>query len=183
MCHLKGLLLSVPLLAFLHVVAQAEARKVGPPRNQEGKMPMGGNKDRVRGLYEDGLNQRNWDLLRLLIADDYRGPRGEKGQAGFEQTLKPLIQGFPDIRWTVEELIEEGDKVVVKWSWLGTHTGAFLAFPASGKSIRNEAIAIYRFQDGKIAEAYMQSDRLGFLQQLGVVSRDVIPTGPPPQKP
>lgn len=182
MRHLKVLLLSIQVISCLLAFAQAEAPKVEHPPNREEKRPMGGNKDRVRGLYEDGLNKRDWDMLRLLIADDYLGPRGEKGHAGFERTLKPLIQGFPDIRWTIEELIEEGDRVVVKWSWQGKHTGTFLTFPASGKSIRNEAIAIYRFQDGKIAEATMQSDRLGFLQQLGVVSSDVIPTGPPPQK-
>lgn len=171
-------LLGVPLFANLYVFGQAPAHRIEPPQKQE-EGPMGGNKDRVRRLYEDGLNKRDWDLLRRLIADDYAGPRGEKGHAGFERTLRPLIDGFPDIRWTIEELIEEGDKVVVRWSWQGTHDGTFLAFPASGTRIRTEAIVIYRFRHGKLIEASMQSDRLGFLQQLGVVSRDVIPTGPP----
>jgi steroid delta-isomerase-like uncharacterized protein len=149
-------------------------------KKQETQMSMYRNQESVRRLYEDGLNKMDWEKLRLSISDEYIGPRGEKGYAGFEQTLKPLIQGFPDIRWTIEDLLEEGDKVVVRWSWQGTHTGTFLTFPPSGKSVRNEAIAIYRFRDGRIVEAVMQSDRLGFLQQIGVVARDVIPTGPAP---
>src|SRR5262245_17085086 len=132
------------------------------------------NKEIVRKLYEAGLNQQNFELLKEFIAEDYVGIRDEKGAAGFTETVQSLIRAFPDIQWTVEDLIEEGDKVVVRWSWQGTHQGTFRGFlPASQKKVTDHAIAIYQFRGSKIIKAWLQSDRLGFLQQIGVVPQDL----------
>ena len=133
------------------------------------------NKETVRRLYEECLNKKNYDLLETILDKDYVGPSGEKGIAGFEETLKPLIQAFPNIHWTIEDVVAEDDKVVIRWSWQGTNTGAFRNIPASGKIVTNNAINIYELKNGKIVKAWMQSDRLGFLLQLGVISSDVVP--------
>lgn len=132
------------------------------------------NKEVVRRLYEECLNKRQFEVLSELIAEEYTGIRGEKGPTGFEETVRSIIQGFPDIQWTVEDLIAEGDKVVVRWSWQGTHTGTFRGFlPATQQPVSDHAIAIYQFRDAKIVRAWIQSDRLGFLQQLGMIPEDL----------
>jgi predicted ester cyclase len=112
-------------------------------------------------------------LLKDIIADDYPGPNGLKGAAAFEAPIVSLIQAFPDIEWTIDALISEGDKVVVSSHWHGTHTGQFQHIKATGKSISNNGIVIYEFKDGKITGANVLTDRLGFLQQLDVLPQNI----------
>jgi len=132
------------------------------------------NKEIVRSLYEDGLNKRNYDLLDELIAENYSGIRGETGPSGFKTTTVSIIESFPDIQWNIEDLIAEKDKVVVRWSTKGTHQGTFRGiFPASGKQIEDRAIVIYQIKDYKIVNVWKQVDRLGFLQQIGVIPEDL----------
>jgi steroid delta-isomerase-like uncharacterized protein len=127
------------------------------------------NKEVVRRLYEQCLNQRNLQLLPDLVSDDFTGVQGKKGAAAFEETLVPLINAFPDIQYTIEDLVGEGDKVIVRWKWQGTHTGTYTGFAPTGKVVTNEGMGIFNFNDGKIASTTVQPDRLGFLQALGVL--------------
>jgi steroid delta-isomerase-like uncharacterized protein len=143
--------------------------------NMEDQMER--NKATVRKLYEEILNTGKLDGLNGIISEGYSGVRGEKGAAGFAETVNSIRLGFPDIKWTVEDLIADGSKVVVRWTWKGTNTGSFRGFPPSNKQVTDNAIAIYQFQDDKIIKAWIQSDRLGFLQQVGVIAADV--TNPP----
>jgi steroid delta-isomerase-like uncharacterized protein len=87
---------------------------------------------------------------------------------------QPVIEAFPDVHWNIEDMIAEGDKVVVRWQWTGTNKNPFQHFAATGKATTNTAIAIYEIRDGKIHHAWMQTDRLGFLHQLGVVDADIL---------
>lgn len=134
------------------------------------------NKETVRKLYEDCLNTGNLELLNQFISEDYVADiRGKKirGPSGFTETVREILHGFPDIRFTVEDLIAEGDMVVVKWTSQGTHTGSFMVFPASGKQVANHAVAIYQFRDNKIIQSSVYPDRLGVLQQIGLIPRDL----------
>ena len=130
------------------------------------------NKEIIRNLYEQSLNKRNMELLKNFISEDYIGIR-EKGVAGFKEPINPLIKAFPDVQWKLEELIGEGNKVVVKWKLQGTHQAPFTNFAATGKTVSNDAMAIYELKDGKIINVQVQTDRLGFLQQLEVVPLDL----------
>lgn len=132
-----------------------------------------GNKEVIRNLYEESLNKRNMALLRELISPDYVGVRGVKGAAGFEEPIVPLLKAFPDIQWNIETLVGEEDKVVVKWKWRGTHTAPFANFEASGKTISNEGVGIFELKNGKIIKSQVQTDRLGFLQELDVLPLDL----------
>lgn len=127
----------------------------------------------IRNLYEQVLNKRNLQQLQDIVSDDYVGVRGQKGAAGFQATIADLIKGFPDIQWHVEELVGEGDKVVIKWTVQGTHTGQFQQYPATGKTVSSGGIGIYELKNGKITGTQVQTDRLGFLQQLGVLPVDL----------
>jgi predicted ester cyclase len=92
-----------------------------------------------------------------------------------------VIAGFPDIKWTIEDIISEGDKVVVRWHWNGTNTAPFRGIPPSNKTVIDNANVIYQLKDGKIVNAWIQGDRLGVLTQIGLIPEGLIPS-PQPQK-
>ena len=76
---------------------------------------------------------------------------------------------FPGYQLTAEDMIAEGDKVVVRSTFHGTHKGDWMGIPPTGKQVTMPLILIYRIADGKIAEHWMQADTLGLLQQLGAM--------------
>jgi steroid delta-isomerase-like uncharacterized protein len=137
------------------------------------------NKRSVQKLYESCFNQGDLGLLDQLVAPDYVGPRGDKGPAGFRGIVVGLRTAFPDIHYTIDDLVAEGDRVAVRWHWTGTHKAPFRAFPATGKTFTNPGVGIFRFKDGQIVAAALETDRLGFLEQMGVVPQNVG-LGPPP---
>src|SRR5262249_59014748 len=83
------------------------------------------NKQAVRTLYEVCINQDQPARLAEVVSPDYVGPQGERGPQGYAATVAALRQGFPDIHFTVHDLVAEGDRVVVRWTWEGTHSGTF----------------------------------------------------------
>jgi steroid delta-isomerase-like uncharacterized protein len=86
-----------------------------------------------------------------------------------------LLHAFPNIRFTVDDVFGKGDRVAIRWTWRGTHENAFRNYAATHRPVETTAIAIYQLRDGKIVRTWLQSDRLGVLQQLGVVPREVSP--------
>jgi steroid delta-isomerase-like uncharacterized protein len=80
-----------------------------------------------------------------------------------------VFTAFPDIQYTLNDLLAEGDRVVARFTARGTQTGAFQGIPATGKAVTMSAIAIYRVAGGKVVEQWLEYDMLGVLQQLGVV--------------
>lgn len=140
------------------------------------------NKETIRRLYEDLLNHGELELLDQVIADDYIGIYGQKGPQAFAETIRGLRQGFPDIQWTIEDLVAEGDRVAARWTWQATHQNAFRGFPASQQRVTDKAIAIYQFKNNKIIHAWIETDRLGVLQQIGAVPEDLGSLSPSPTK-
>lgn len=131
------------------------------------------NKRNVEKLFDTCFNQGDLGLLDRLVAPEYVGPRGDKGPAGFRGIVVGLRTAFPDIHYTVDDVLAEGDRVAVRWHWTGTHKGQFRAFPATGKTFSNPGVGIFRFKDGKIVAGVMETDRLGFLEQMGAVPANV----------
>jgi steroid delta-isomerase-like uncharacterized protein len=140
------------------------------------------NRDSVRRLFEDGFNHQRVDVLRQLVADDFVDAAGARGPAAFEQVIARLRAAFPDIHYTVEDVVAEGDKVAVRWHWSGTHRGSFRGVAPTQRSITNKGSATFQLRDRRIVAAALDTDRLGFLQDLGVVpSNDALfPAGASP---
>lgn len=132
------------------------------------------NKSAIYELYEQGINGRNMSLLDDLIADDYPGLHGLHGVSAFKANLEPLIHAFPDIHYELTSVVAADDKVAVSWQWTGTSTNAFLHYPATGKKITNDGMAIFSFSNGRITGSTVQTDRLGFLLSMDVLSPDAI---------
>jgi steroid delta-isomerase-like uncharacterized protein len=91
------------------------------------------------------------------------------GTQGARADVIGFTTGFPDLRVTPDQLLTEGDRVVGRFTVTGTHTGEFMGIPPTGKGVSVTAIQVFRIANGKIQEAWLQIDRLGMLQQLGVI--------------
>jgi steroid delta-isomerase-like uncharacterized protein len=131
------------------------------------------NKATVRNIFEQAFNKRKTELLKNLIDDAYEGPRGGKGYEGFLNPVQALLVAFPDIEWKIEELIGEGDIVMLRFTWKGTHKGQFTKYPATGKPVNSDGMGVYHFKNGKVISSTVSTDRLGFWQQIGVVTTDL----------
>ena len=94
---------------------------------------------------------------------------------GFTRDLALLRQAFPDARFTIEDILAEGDKLADRYTISGTHARPFLGIPATGRQIHLAGISIVRISGGKIAERWAVTDQLGLLRQLGA-----LPASPPP---
>ena len=94
-------------------------------------------------------------------------PDPVSGPAGYLEIIHMMRAGFPDIQWTLEETIAEGDNIVARYTMRGTHRGAFMGIPPTNKKIAVQALNIYRFSNGQIREELGQPDLLGLLQQIG----------------
>jgi steroid delta-isomerase-like uncharacterized protein len=88
---------------------------------------------------------------------------------GFKQFGAVFRTAFPDGKLTIEDLIVEGDKVVSRVVYRGTHTGDMMGIPPTGKSVTVSAMIIDRFADGKIVESWRLFDQMAMMQQLGVI--------------
>lgn len=92
------------------------------------------------------------------------------GPQGWIQAIEMMRGGFPDIQWTLEELIVEGDRAAARYTVRGTHDGTFFGTPATGTHVAFEGMNFYAMADGKIVAERGQSDLLGLLQQIGAMS-------------
>jgi steroid delta-isomerase-like uncharacterized protein len=96
-------------------------------------------------------------------SEDIRGLRNVK------RSMSEYLNAFPDLHYTLDDMIVEGDKVVVRCTATGTHKGEFMGVPPTNRKVKVQAIAIDRVVGGKIVEEWGISDTLGLMQQLGVV--------------
>ncbi len=131
------------------------------------------NSNVVRRFIEEVLNQGKVDAAGQFFWEDMveqvpfpgQGP----GLEGLKDVLRGLRAAFPDMHWTVQEQIAEGDKVLSRFEWTGTHRGAFLGVPPTDRSVTVWGMVIDHFQGEKIKDTRLIMDTLGLLRQLGVV--------------
>ena len=131
------------------------------------------NKAAVRRLVREVVNGGDFGAFEQLVAPDFVAHSAPPGAPPTRETLRHLIEGFraafPDLETTEEDLVAEGDKVVVRLTYTGTHRGEFWGIPPTGKGFTITSVELYRIADGKVVESWVGSDRLGLLQQLGVI--------------
>jgi steroid delta-isomerase-like uncharacterized protein len=131
------------------------------------------NKSIAKRVIEEAWNQGNLDALNELVAPNYVGhdTLGPEihGLEGFKKRVHSLRTAFPDLHLTVEDMFADGDVVITRFNSRGTHKGNFQGAAPTGKHCHVSGITISRFSDGKLVEAWVQTDALGLMQQLGVV--------------
>ncbi|BCG04240.1 hypothetical protein PPGU19_088080 (plasmid) [Paraburkholderia sp. PGU19] len=127
----------------------------------------------VREFVEEVLNQGRIDAADRLVWDDMVEHVPFPGQGPGLQGLKDVLRGmraaFPDMHWHIEEQLTEGDRVLTRFEWTGTHRGEFLGVPATGQLVRVWGMVVDRIQDGRIKETRIIMDMLGLMIQLGAV--------------
>ena len=94
-----------------------------------------------------------------------------RGPGGYLAIIGMMRSGFPDIQWTLEEVIAEDERVAARFTMRGTHQGEFFGVPPTGKKIQVQAMNFYRLSNGQFVEETGQPDLLGLLQQIGAVPR------------
>ncbi|ATL46258.1 hypothetical protein COR50_03210 [Chitinophaga caeni] len=131
------------------------------------------NKEIIRELYEEILNKRAFDKLDQIISPGYAGIDQQKGAKAFKKPILPLIAAFPGLKWELDHIVAEGDQVVACWHVTGTQEGPLPGIAATGKTVNSFGMAIYKLEAGQIVASEVHTDRLDFLQQLGVLPADV----------
>ena len=134
---------------------------------------MDKNKAITGRFWEEVFNRRNLDVIPNLVTKDYvfHGSAGKevRGREGLKQFLRMFFNAFPDLRFDVEDIFAEGDKVVSRVTCRGTHKGALMGIPPTGKQIATTVICINRFVGERIAEDWELIDLFGMMVQLGVI--------------
>jgi predicted ester cyclase len=131
------------------------------------------NKEKARRFLKEGFSQGN---LQVLDADFVcYDPNSEAGEVRGAETMKQEIEWFrnavPDLTYTVEDQVAEGDKVVSRYTATGTHQGEFFGVAPTGKRIGMSGIQIDRFdENGKMVEEWPEYDLLGAMKQMGAVA-------------
>jgi steroid delta-isomerase-like uncharacterized protein len=127
------------------------------------------NKELVKRYFEL-MDEKDYALLELL-SEDYVAhfPFGDvKGREGIKQVVDAYLTAFPDISHFFSDFVANGDKVAMRYGARGTQEGVFGEFPPSGKKMEATAMIIVRIEDGKMAEAWLEQDYYGMMQQLGM---------------
>lgn len=138
----------------------------------------------IRRWLEEGWSQGHLEVADELIDASFsvHGAGGQvvrSGPDGAKQLVAAWRAGFPDGRMTVDDIFAEGDKVVIRMTWNGTHTGSFYGYPPSGQRVSVTSTGIDRLANGKVVEGWGELDMLGLYQQIGVLPRPSA-GGPPP---
>jgi len=136
-------------------------------------MELEDNKKFMNYFIEEVINNKNLNVANDLVAEDFieqipfpgQGP----GREGLKFALQSMFTGFPDMTWTVQEQIAEGETVVTRFTWTGSHKGDFMGIPATNKTVEVWGVVIDVVRNGLFTESRIIMDTVSLLQQLGVM--------------
>jgi steroid delta-isomerase-like uncharacterized protein len=138
-------------------------------------MPLGASapprpKDIVRRFFDEIWNQRRLERFDAYVSEDFvtSGPTGalSRGRDALRSFTEGFLDAVPDYRIQLDDLVEEGDRVAVRWVCRGTHRGTLMGVAPTGRSFSLSGISIYRVRDGRLAEVWRERDLPGMWRQL-----------------
>ncbi len=131
------------------------------------------NKAIIRRYVEEVQSRGNLALLDEIAAPTFVNHSSPPGVPptldGVKQLAQQVLAAFPDGTMTIEDMVAEGDKVVTRKTFRGTHQGTYLGLPPTGRRVEVALIDVVRFEEGKAAEHWLEWDTFGMLQQLGAL--------------
>ncbi len=129
------------------------------------------NKALVRRFITEVFERGHPEAVDELVADDFIGHTWRNADKnGLKQAMERVSKGLADARFTIDDLIAEGDRVAVRVTASARQVGEFMGMPASGRSYEIGEIHIFRIRDGKVVEHWHQYDLPGMMRQLGASS-------------
>jgi len=132
------------------------------------------NRSIGREFVEEVINQGRLDSAAHYVWEDVVEQVPFPGQGPGIEGLKDVLRGmrtaFPDLYFGIEEQIAEGDKVLTRFEWTGTHRGEFLGVPATGRPVKVWGMVIDRFHEGRIKETRIIMDIFGMMMQMGALN-------------
>jgi steroid delta-isomerase-like uncharacterized protein len=136
------------------------------------------NKEIVRALHRRLWGDADLTVIEEVVSEDAVTHWGD-AETGTRDAIRSdaerYFAAFSDVSTSIDDLIGEQDKVVLRWSTIGTHTGPYGKVPPTGRMITMNGMDVYRLDSGRIVEAWSMWDGLGVYQQLGLVDREVGP--------
>ena len=135
-------------------------------------------KQLIGRFVEELWNQRQFDVAQAIFAKNcvthqlrsgVSADAVPRGPQAIKEHVTSWIASFPDLHFSIEQMLSEGDRVVMQLLMEGTHHGAWLGIPASGRKMQIRMFTVHRVAQGKIVEDWVLVESLGFFQQLGVV--------------
>ena len=132
------------------------------------------NKTIIRRLYEEVWNERKLEVVDELLSESHalNDPIVSGSQHGpelYKRRVMELTTAFPDLCFTIEDTVAEGEKFATCWTISGTHRKEYMGIPATGRKISLEGITIHLIRKGKILDSYARWDVLGLMRQLGAI--------------
>jgi len=131
------------------------------------------NKTLARRWFEDLFSRGNLDVANEILSAEFVDHLTHEDERGLEE-LKLYVSiyrtAFPDIQDAVEDIVAEGDKVVVRWTSGGTHQGEFMGVAPTGRHVTFTGMRLFRIAENKIVESWVNIDERGLQEQLGAVS-------------
>jgi steroid delta-isomerase-like uncharacterized protein len=128
------------------------------------------NKTLARRWFEDLFSRGNLDVANEILSAEFVDHQTHEDERGLEE-LKAYVTiyraAFPDIQDTLEQIVAEGDKVVVRWTSRGTHQGEFMGAAPTGRHVTFTGMRLFRIAENKIAESWVNIDERGLQEQLG----------------
>ncbi|MFI5041936.1 MAG: ester cyclase [Acidimicrobiales bacterium] len=130
-------------------------------------MPTATNKAIVRRYFEEVCDAGRLEIADELFTEDFGAPGGIRGPEAAKRAARDLRDAFPDIRFEIDDLVAEGDRVVAKVTYSGTHRGSFFGIAPTGRRIRFTGVELAVLREGRIAaEAWHVIDHADILRQL-----------------
>jgi steroid delta-isomerase-like uncharacterized protein len=132
------------------------------------------NINAVHRLFEEAWNKRNIGAVDHILKFDYRRhdpstPDMGIGSENYKRIVELYTSAFPDLQLTIEDIVDSGDKLAVRWTAIGTHEGPLNEIAPTRKKVSIRGMSIFLFEDGMVQEEWLNWDALGMLQQFGVV--------------
>ena len=131
------------------------------------------NKAVTRRFMDEIIAKKNLAVFDELVSPNVVAHHVPPGVApnfqGWKGIVTMVLGAFPDVQATTDDMIAEGDMVVVRWTMQGTHKGDLMGIPPTGKAVSFTGMIMEHYSGGKIVEHWEQFDMVGMMQQIGVV--------------
>ncbi len=161
---MKNLINSVALALCMAMVATPSIAGTASPNALN-------NKELVQRLFSKAYNAHDLDHLDQFFTTTFvhRDARGDQSLAAVKNSFAPVFGAFSDWHATIDQILVDGDRVMVFVTWSGTHDGNLRGYPATGKRVQVRSADMYRIESGKIAEHWDVASPLDLMQQIGLL--------------